>query len=61
MYLFKYGIEYIFRAHNKKKILSLIHAGEMKRIVNASHNLTMLMIKHRDVLNQTFKKYASNK
>ena len=32
----------------------------MKRIVNASQNLTLLMIKHRDVLNQTFQKYASN-
>ena len=35
-HLFKYGIEYIIRAHKKKTILSLILAGEMKRIVNAS-------------------------
>ena len=32
----------------------------MKGIVNASQNLTLLMIKHRDVLDQAFKKYASN-
>ena len=59
-HLFKYGIENIVRAHKKKKILSLIHAREMKRIVNASQNLTLLMIKHIDVLNQTFQKDASN-
>ena len=35
-HLFKYGIEYMIRAHKKKTILSLILAGEMKRIVNAS-------------------------
>lgn len=46
-HLFKYGIEYIVRAHKKKTSLSLIHAGEMKRIMNASHNLTLLIIKHR--------------
>ena len=57
-HLFKDGIEYIIRAHKKKTSLSLIHAGEMKRIVNASNNLTLLMIKQRDVLNQTFQKYA---
>ena len=53
-HLFKNGIEYIVRVHKKKRSLSLIHAGEMKRIVNASQNLTLLMIKHRDVLNETF-------
>ena len=30
----------------------------MKRIVNASQNLTLLMIKQREVLNQTFQKDA---
>ena len=59
-HLFKYGIEYIIREHKKNTSLSLIHAREMKRIVNASQNLTLLMIKHRDVLNQTFQKDASN-
>ena len=50
-HLFKDGIEYIIRAYNKKTSLSLIHAREMKRIVNASQNLTLLMIKQIDVLN----------
>ena len=61
-HLFKDGIEYIIRAHKKNTSLSLIHASEMKRIVNTSRNLTFLMIKQRDVLNQTFQKddYASN-
>ena len=30
----------------------------MERIVNASQNLTLLMIRQRDVLNQTFQKYV---
>ena len=57
-HLFKYGIQYIVRAHKKKTSFPLIHAGEMKRIENASQNLTLLMIKNRDALNQTFQKYA---
>ena len=32
----------------------------MKGIVNASQILTLLIIKHRDVLNDTFQKDASN-
>ena len=34
-HLFKDGIEYIVRTHKKKRSLSLIHQGEMRRIVNA--------------------------
>ena len=59
-HFFKEGIEYIISSHKNKTSLSLIHAREMKRIVNARQNLTLLMIKHRDVLNQNFQKYASN-
>ena len=61
-HFFKDGIEYIIRAHKKKVGLSLVHASEMRRIMNASQNLTLLMIKQRDVLNQTFQKdaYACN-
>ena len=59
-HLFKNGIEYIVRAHKKKRILYLKHAGEMKRIVNASQNLALLMFKHSDVLNVTFQEDASN-
>ena len=61
-HLFEYGIEYIIRVHKKKTGLSLIDACEMKRIVNASQNLKLLMIKQRDVLNHIFHKdvYACN-
>lgn len=48
-HLFKNGIKYIVRAHNNKMILSLMNVGQMKRIVNASHNFALLMFKHRDV------------
>ena len=44
-HLSKDDIEYIIRAHKKTTSLSLVHASEMKRIVNASQNLTLLMIK----------------
>ena len=54
-HFFKYGIDSIIRAHKKNTSLSLIHGGEMKRIVNASQNLTLLMIKQRYVMNKTFK------
>ena len=37
-----------------------MHAGQMKRIVNASQILALLMFKHSDVLNVTFKEDASN-
>ena len=57
-HLFKDGIEYFIRAHRKKTGLSLMHASEMKRIVNESQNLILLMIKQRDVLNKNFQKYV---
>ena len=37
-HLSKNGIEYIVRVHSKKMNSSLMHAGQMKRIVNASQN-----------------------
>ena len=37
-----------------------MHARQMKRIVNASKNLALLMFNHSDVLNETFQKYESN-
>jgi hypothetical protein len=46
--LFKNGFEYIVRAHTKKMNLSLTNAGKMKRLVNASKNLVLLMIKPKD-------------
>jgi hypothetical protein len=47
-HLFKDGIEFIVRAHTKKMNLSIINAGQMKRLVNASKNFVLLMIKPKD-------------
>jgi hypothetical protein len=47
-HLFKNGVEYIVRAHTKKMNLSLTNVGQMKRLVNASKNLVLLMIKPKD-------------
>lgn len=47
-HLFKGGVEYIVRAHNKKTNLSLVNAGKMKRLVNSSNNFMLLMIKPRN-------------
>jgi hypothetical protein len=47
-HLFKDGVEYIVRAHTKKMNLPLINAGQMKRLVNASKNFVLLMIKPKE-------------
>ena len=47
-HLFKDGKEYIVRAHKKKLESSLLHAGQLKRLVNASQSLTLLMLKRPD-------------
>jgi hypothetical protein len=39
------GVEYIVRAHTNKLNLSLVNAGQMKRLVNSSKNFFFLMIK----------------
>ena len=44
----KDGVEYILRAHRKKLNISLVSAGQMKRLVNASKNFVLLMIKKKD-------------
>jgi hypothetical protein len=54
-HLFKNGVEYIVSAHTKKMNLSLINAGQMKRLVNASKNFVLLMIKPKDdIENEAF-------
>jgi hypothetical protein len=54
-HLFKNGVEYIVRAHTKKMNLSLVNAGQMKRLVNASKNFILLMIKPKnDIENEAF-------
>jgi hypothetical protein len=47
-YLFKNGVEYIVRAHTKKMNLSPTNVGQTRRLVNASKNLVLLMIKPKD-------------
>jgi hypothetical protein len=54
-HLFKDGVEYVVRAHTKKMNLSIINAGQMKRLVNASKNFVLLMIKPKNnVENKAF-------
>jgi hypothetical protein len=54
-HLFKNGVEYIVRAHTKKMNLSLVNVGQMKRLVNASNNFVLLMIKPKDdIENKSF-------
>jgi hypothetical protein len=54
-HLFKNGVEYIVRAHTKKMNLSLVNAGQMKRLVNVSKNFVLLMIKPKDnIENEVF-------
>jgi len=50
-------VKYV-RVHRKKLNISLVNVGQMKRLVNASQNLTLLMIKQRYVLNHTLHKDA---
>ena len=57
-HLLKDGVKYIVRDHRKKLSISLVNAGQMKRLVNASQNLILLTIKQRDVLNHIFHKDA---
>jgi hypothetical protein len=54
-HLFKDGVEYVVRAHTKKMNLLVINAGQMKRLVNASKNFVLFMIKPKnDVENEAF-------
>ena len=58
--LFKYGVEYIVRAHSKELNISLVNVGQMKRLVNSSKNFVLLMIKPKnDVGNEAFKGFDS--
>ena len=44
-HLFKYGKEYIVRAHRKKTNIAMVNAGYVKRLVNSSNKFVLLMIK----------------
>jgi hypothetical protein len=55
------GFEYIVRAHTKKLNFSLVNVGQMKRLVNASNNFFLLMIKPKDnVQKKTFQGCDAN-
>lgn len=47
-HLFKNRAEYIVRANRRKLNLSFASTGEMKRLVNSSKNLMLLMIKQKN-------------
>jgi hypothetical protein len=54
-HFFNNGVEYIVRTHTKKMNLSLVNAGQMKRLVNSSKNFVLLMIKLKnDIKNEAF-------
>ena len=59
-HLFKYGKEYIVRAHKKKLEYSLLHASQLKRLVNASQSLTLLMLKRTDFEHSPFYDVAND-
>ena len=44
-HLIKHGVDYIVIANRKKLNISLVNVGKMKRLVNASKNFVLLMIK----------------
>ena len=55
--LFKDGIEYVIHAHRMKKNFSLTSADEMKRLVNASKNFVLMMIKFKGENDHTSKTF----
>ena len=48
-YITKHGIEYIVRAHCMKTNISLVSANQMKRLINASKNFVLMIVKAKDV------------
>ena len=53
-HLLKDGKDFILRAHSKKLESSLVNVGKLKRLVNASQNLTLLMIKKKYFVHNPF-------
>ena len=55
--LTKDGIEYIVHAHRMKTNISLVFANQMKRLINASKNFALMIVKAKDVeQNESFKR-----
>ena len=56
-HLFKDGVEYIVREHKTKTNLAIVSAGQMKRLVNASKNFVLMMVKMKnDEISKSFEK-----
>jgi hypothetical protein len=55
-HLFKNGVEYIVREHTNKLNLLLVNVEQMKRLVNASKNFVLLMIKPKTMLKKNLSK-----
>jgi hypothetical protein len=54
-HLFKDDVEYIVRAHKTKTNLAIVSAGQMKRLVNASKNFVLMMVKVKnDEISKSF-------
>jgi hypothetical protein len=47
-HLFKDGIEFLVRAHRIKTNVSLVSIGQTKRLVNASKNFVLMMVKQKE-------------
>jgi hypothetical protein len=47
-HLTKDGIEYIIHAHRMKTNLSLVSTNQMKRLINASKNFVLMIVKAKD-------------
>ena len=52
--IFKYGKDFIVRAHRKKTNIALVNAGQVKRLVNSSKNFFLLMIKPKFEINHEY-------
>ena len=50
--LVKDGIEFIIRAHREKNNLSLVTAGQMKRLVNSSKSFVLMVVKAKEKENE---------
>lgn len=46
-HLFKYGIEYIVRAHKMKTSLDLINVNQIKRLINSSKKYVLMFTKEK--------------
>ena len=47
-HLKKDGVEYIVRSHKVKTSLSLVNTGQIKRLINSSKSLVLLMVKEKE-------------